>query len=114
MPLLHGDTDLTSKEWAIAALIAQGHTNTQIAAETQTPEPLVEDHLRKIFQKTGCWNRTEIALWYLKVGVTKERRLHDRREADSKASDERRKVSRRLPPELSPRAHEPHEVNLDE
>lgn len=114
MPLLHGDTDLTSKEWAIAALISQGHTNTQIAVETQTAEQLVEDLLRKIFQKTGCWNRTEVALWYLKIGVAKERRFQDRREADSQTGDERRKVSRRLPPELSPRAHEPHEVNLDE
>jgi len=114
MPLLHGDTDLTSKEWAIAALLFQGQTNAQIAVETKTPEPLIEDHLRRIFQKTGCWNRTEVALWYLKIGVAEERRFRDRREANSETSDERRKASRRLPPELSARALEEHEVNLDE
>jgi DNA-binding CsgD family transcriptional regulator len=114
MPLLHGNTDLTGKEWAIAALVSQGQTNAQIAAETQTSEQVVEDHLRKIFQKTGCWNRTEIALWYLKVGVEEERRFHDRREASSEISDERRKGTRRHAVEPSPRALEQHEVNLDE
>ena len=114
MPLLHGDTDLTSQEWAITALVAQGYTNAQIAGELHAQEQSVEDHLRKIFQKTGCWNRTEVALWYLKVGVAKERRSHDRREADSAAGDERRRSSRRHPLELSSRAHEQHDINLDE
>lgn len=114
MPLLHGKADLTSKEWAIAALVSQGQTNAQIAAATEIPEQLVEDHLLKIFQKTGCWNRTEVALWYLKSGVDNERRLHDRREAGSVASEERRKEGRRHPLEPSPRAHEQHEINLEE
>jgi len=114
MPLLQGNLDLTSKEWAIAALVSQGQTNAEIAAETQTREPLVEAHLRKIFEKTGCWNRTEIALWYLKLGVENERRFHDRREADSEISKDRRKTGRRHPLQPSSRANEQREVNLDE
>jgi len=114
MPLLFGNTDLTSKEWAITALVCQGRTNAQIAADTQTTEPVVESHLRKILDKTGCWNRTEIALWYLMMGVERERRFYDRREADSEISDERREDDRRRPPERSPRAKEQHEINLDE
>ena len=115
MPLLYGNTDLTSQEWAITALIAQGHTNAQIADDIHATEQSVEDHLRRIFQKTGCWNRTEVALWYMKIGVEKERRFHDRREADSKLSDdERRTSSRRQPPEPASRAHEQHRINLDE
>ena len=114
MPLLFGNMDLTSKEWAITALVFQGRTNTEIAAEMQTTEPAVENQLQKIFEKTGCWNRTEIALWYLKMGVEQERRSSDRRGANWEISDERRKIDRRHPPQRSPRAHEEHEVNLDE
>ena len=77
MPLLFGNTDLTSREWAITALVSQGRTNAQIATEIQTTEHVVESHLRRIFEKTGCWNRTEITLWYLKMGVKKERRFYD-------------------------------------
>ena len=49
-------------------------------------------NLRGILQKTGCWNRTEIALWYLKMGVEPEKRFSDRRTANSEISDERRRV----------------------
>lgn len=114
MPLLSGNADLTSKEWAITALVFEGHTNAEIAAQTRTTERAVETHLRRIFDKTGCWNRTEIALWYLKMGLTKERRYYDRREAESGDRDERRRVVRRHPPERSSRANEPREINLDE
>lgn len=114
MPLLYGNTNLTSQEWAIAALVSKGYTDAQIAAATQTRELLVEDQLRRIFQKTGCWNRSEIALWYLKLGVEKERRLQDRREATSEIIDEHRKAGRRHPSEPAPRAHEQHEINLEE
>jgi DNA-binding CsgD family transcriptional regulator len=108
-----GNTDLTSKEWAIAALLSQGSTNAQIAASVQVPEPAVQDYLRRLLQKTGCWNRTEVALWYLKIGVEQERRSSDRRVTDSQINDERR-MGRRHAPERSRRANEQHDINLDE
>lgn len=114
MPLLFGNADLTSREWAITGLIFQGRTNAQIAAETHTTEEVVQHHLRAILDKTGCWNRTEVALWYLRMGIAQERRFQDRREANWKTSDERRQVDRRSPPQPSLRAHEHHEINLDE
>jgi DNA-binding CsgD family transcriptional regulator len=114
MPLLSGNAELTGKEWAIAALVFQGRTNAQIATETHTREQVVEHHLRRILDKTGCWNRTEVALWYLKIGLEKERRSHDRREADWKITEERRQDDRRQPPQRSLRAHEQHEISLDE
>src|SRR5215467_16074081 len=114
MTLLFGNADLTSKEWAITALITQGHTNAQIAVETHTAEPAIESYLRRILEKTGCWNRAEIALWYLKLGVKNERRFNDRREANLGISDERRMFDRRFPPERSSRAIEKHQINLDE
>jgi len=114
MTLLSGNRDLTSKEWAITALLFQGRTNAEIAAEIQTTEKAVQVHLRRIFEKTGCWNRTEIALWYLNMGVEIERRFSDRRETDWGIGDERRKIDRRHPPRQSARANEHHEINLDE
>ena len=114
MMLTFGNRDLTSKEWAITALVFQGRTNAEIAAEIQTQEKVVEGHLLRIFEKTGCWNRTEIALWYLNMGVEQERRFSDRREANWEISNERRRVDRRHPPERSQRANEQHEINLDE
>src|SRR5262252_2497512 len=114
MSLLSGNADLTSKEWAIAALVFQGHTNAQIAAETNVREQIVEHHLRSILDKTGCWNRTEVALWYLKMGLEKERRSCDRREADWSITDERRQADRRHPPQRSSRGHEQHEISLEE
>jgi DNA-binding CsgD family transcriptional regulator len=114
MPLLYGNRDLTSKEWAVTALVFQGCTNAQIAAKIQTTESTVESHLQRIFYKTGCWNRTEIALWYLKLRVEKERRSDDRREANQETSDDRRKLDRRHPPERSARADEQREINWNE
>ena len=115
MTLLFGSMDVTSKEWAITALVFQGRTNAEIAAEIQTTEKAVECHLQRIFEKTGCWNRSEIALWYLNMGVEKERRFSDRREANWEIRDEHRKVDRRHRPELSHRvANEQHEADLDE
>lgn len=114
MPQLRNVDALTSKEWAITALVVQGRTDAQIAEETHTKKRQVENHLRRILDKTGCWNRTEVALWYIKLGVEKERRSDDRREADQKIHDERRRVDRRHSPQRSPRAHEQHEINLDE
>ena len=114
MPLLYGNTDLTSREWAITALVYQGCTNTQIASEMQAKEHEVNTYLQRIYDKTGCWNRTEVALWYLKIGVEKERRFDDRREANWEINDERRKGDRRHPLECSPRANQQHEINLDE
>ena len=111
--MLSENTDLTSKEWAITSLVSNGSTNTEIAASIHAPEPVVKDYLRRIFEKTGCWNRTEVALWYLKMGVETERRFSDRRAASLKDSDERQK-GRRHPPERSRRANEPHPINMDE
>lgn len=114
MPQLGNVNRLTSKEWAITALVFQGSTDAQIASKTHTQKRELEDRLRKILAKTGCWNRTEVALWYMKLGVEKERRADDRREAKRKISSERRQVDRRHPPQRSHRADERHEINVNE
>ena len=114
MPLLNGNTNLTSREWAITALVYKGYSDEQIAAEMQTTKHVIKTCLRRIFAKTGCWNRTEVALWYLKIGVEQERRFDDRRGANWEINDERRRENRRHPPQRSPRANDQHDINLNE
>jgi DNA-binding CsgD family transcriptional regulator len=115
MPLLYGNMDLTSKEWAITALVFQGLTNAQIATAIQIKDQAVQSSLQTILDKTGCWNRTELALWYLKMGVENERRFRDRREASREINDERRQADRRHIPERASRATEQRrQVNPEE
>lgn len=114
MGLLFGSRDLSSKEWAITALVSQGCTNEEIAAEIEATDQELKAYLERIFEKTGCWNRTEVALWYLRIGVEKEKRFHDRRAGANSDVAERRIGDRRKPVSPAPRANEQHDVYLDE
>ena len=53
---IFGNTDLTSTERAITALVFQGRTNAQIAAEIQTTEDVVQSHLRRILDTKRLTN----------------------------------------------------------
>jgi DNA-binding CsgD family transcriptional regulator len=57
---------LTPKEKRIIALVAQGLTNSNIAAIVGTTEFVIKNYLKAIFDKTGMWTRLELALWYVK------------------------------------------------
>jgi DNA-binding CsgD family transcriptional regulator len=114
MTLLHGNSDLTSREWAITSLVSEGRTNSEIAAEMHATKRVLDAQLRKIVEKTGCWNRVEIALWYVKLGLGSERRFNDRRETNMQINDERRHLNRRHAPQPSARVGEKHEMNLNE
>jgi DNA-binding CsgD family transcriptional regulator len=52
---------LTETEHRMAALIARGQTNRQIAAAMFITENTVQTHIRHIFQKLGVKSRTELA-----------------------------------------------------
>jgi DNA-binding CsgD family transcriptional regulator/tetratricopeptide (TPR) repeat protein len=52
---------LTGTERRVAALIAEGKTNREVAAAMFVTENTVQTHLRHIFQKTGVKSRTELA-----------------------------------------------------
>jgi len=58
--------ELTVKEWAITALVADGLQNREIAVEVGTTEHVIKNKLRTIYDKLGLWNRTELAMWYVK------------------------------------------------
>jgi DNA-binding CsgD family transcriptional regulator len=52
---------LTDAERQIAALVAQGLTNREVAAAMFVTENTVQTHVRHIFQKLGVRSRTELA-----------------------------------------------------
>jgi DNA-binding NarL/FixJ family response regulator len=53
---------LTKTERRVAALVAQGQTNREIAAAMFVTENTVQTHVQHIFQKLGVRSRTELAL----------------------------------------------------
>ncbi len=51
---------LTAREHEVAALLAKGQSNRQIAAALVLSERTVESHVRNILAKLGCANRVEL------------------------------------------------------
>ena len=47
-------------------LLTDGLKNKEIAVLAGTTEHVVKNYLRRIYDKLGLWNRTEVALWYVK------------------------------------------------
>ena len=52
---------MTSAERGVAALVAAGRTNREVAAELFTTVGTVEVHLTRIYRKLGLRSRTELA-----------------------------------------------------
>jgi len=60
---------LTAQEGRVAALVAAGRSNQQIAMELSLSEQTVKNYMSNIFQKTGFANRTELALWVTRMNT---------------------------------------------
>jgi DNA-binding CsgD family transcriptional regulator/tetratricopeptide (TPR) repeat protein len=58
-----GDSGLSQREAQVAAYVAQGLTNRQIAAAEHISERTVETHIRHIFTKLGLATRAQLAAW---------------------------------------------------
>jgi ATP/maltotriose-dependent transcriptional regulator MalT len=54
---------LSAREREVAAMVAQGMSNRQIAQELFLSERTIENHISKILRKLGRSSRTEIATW---------------------------------------------------
>ena len=59
-----GDGPLTPREREVAALVAEGRTNRQIAETLVVVETTAERHVANILNKLGFHSRAQIAAWY--------------------------------------------------
>jgi len=59
---------LTDREEGVLALVAEGHSNADIATAMHLSESTVKFHLRNLFAKLGVTNRTEAAAHFHKRG----------------------------------------------
>ncbi|MEU3922820.1 LuxR C-terminal-related transcriptional regulator [Streptomyces sp. NPDC029004] len=60
---LNGQSPLTGREMTVAALVAEGLTNPEIAARLDLSASTVSTHLDNVRDKLGMRSRTQIALW---------------------------------------------------
>jgi DNA-binding CsgD family transcriptional regulator len=60
-PRPRSDRTLTAAESRVAALVAAGRTNREVAAELFTTVGTVEVHLTRVYRKLGLRSRTELA-----------------------------------------------------
>lgn len=56
---------ISGKEHSIAALVARGLTNKQVAEALETTEHMVKNHMRFLYDLSGMSNRTEFSSWWL-------------------------------------------------
>ena len=64
-----GSGQLSARERELVALVAQGHTNAQIAAELYISVRTVSSHLDRIRDKTGCRRRADLTRLALTTGL---------------------------------------------
>ena len=55
---------LSAREMEVAALVAAGRTNTEIATELYLSKRTAQNHVQHILTKLGLSNRTQVAAWY--------------------------------------------------
>ena len=55
---------LSAREMEVAALVAAGRTNTEIATELYLSKRTAQNHVQHILTKLGLSNRTQVATWY--------------------------------------------------
>jgi DNA-binding NarL/FixJ family response regulator len=68
--------DLTRREEEILRLVAEGHSNAQLARMLWVTEQTVKFHLSNVYRKLGVANRTEAARWAQLNGLLPPRKLH--------------------------------------
>jgi non-specific serine/threonine protein kinase len=65
--------DLTVRQREVAALIAQGKSNAEIADELVVSKRTVEKHIANILSTLGFTIRAQIVRWAIETGVVKTR-----------------------------------------
>jgi non-specific serine/threonine protein kinase len=70
VPAQSSDGPLSRREMEVAALVAEGVTNAQVAARLFISDRTVESHLASIFNKLGVDSRLQVARWFTSTQVT--------------------------------------------
>lgn len=65
-------TPLTAREQEVAALVARGFTNQQIAGELRIASGTARAHLEHILAKLGLHSRAQVAAWAVQRGLAVE------------------------------------------
>jgi DNA-binding CsgD family transcriptional regulator len=68
-PMTQAFTTLTGRERDVAALLATGRTNREIAAALVITESTVEVHVKHILGKLGFKSRSQVAVWAASNGL---------------------------------------------
>lgn len=55
------EIELSPREWAVAVLVPTGKTNQEIADELGVDIKTIKFHMTRIFKRTSCRNRVELA-----------------------------------------------------
>lgn len=64
-----GEPKLSRREREVAALVAEGHTNREIAEHFVLSERTIEVHVANIFNKLDVRSRSQVAAWYVRANV---------------------------------------------
>lgn len=72
---------LTGREREVAAEVAQGHSNADIAARLYMSEATVKAHLSRVLAKLGATNRVQVAILARDAGLALRRREISRESA---------------------------------
>ena len=65
----HAFGGLTTRERKVAALIAQGKSNREIAGILVVSDRTIESHVRNVLSKLGFTSRAQIAIWATEKGL---------------------------------------------
>jgi DNA-binding CsgD family transcriptional regulator len=63
---------LTARELEVAALVAEGLTNREVAAQLRLSVRTAENHLLNVMNKLGFNNRAQVAGWFARTQSTNE------------------------------------------
>ena len=68
-PATDVSSPLSRRESEVAALVARGLTNRQIAADLVISERTADGHVASILSKLGVSNRAQVAVWAARHGL---------------------------------------------